>query len=83
MVKLIGVILIVSSLVALATGAFIDMNYGSHSQVTGNVVFNIATQPPVPMWGYDYLAGIAFSYSIVSFIMGVMFLARFDANRKI
>ena len=76
MVKLIGVFLVMSGLVALLVGAYIDINYGSHSQVTGNVVLNILTQPAIPMWGYDYIAGIAFSYSIISFIMGLMFLAR-------
>ena len=76
MVKLIGVLLIVSSLISLLAGTYVGNNYGSHSQITGNVMLNIATQPAIPMWGYDYLAGIAFSYSIASLIMGVVFLVR-------
>ena len=76
MVKLIGVLLIASSIVSLLFGAYIDINYGSHSQVTGNVVLNIITQPAIPMWSYDYIAGITFAYSIVSLAMGVMFLAK-------
>lgn len=76
MVKLIGVLLIASSIVSLLFGAYIDINYGKHSQVTGNVVLNILTQPAIPMLGYDYIAGIAFSYSILSLIMGVVFLAK-------
>lgn len=76
MTKLIGVILIISSIISLMAGAYIDVNYGSHSQVTGNAVLNILTQPAIPMWGYDYLAGIAIAYSIASFLMGVMFLVR-------
>ena len=77
MVKIIGVLLIVSSLIGLLAGAYIDINYGSHSQVTGNAVLNILTQPAIPMWSYDYMAGIALAYSITSFIMGILFLARF------
>ncbi len=76
MVKIIGVLLIASSLISLLAGAYIDINYGSHSQVTGNAVLNILTQPAIPMWGYDYIAGIAIAYSIASFIMGIVFLAR-------
>lgn len=76
MVKLIGVLLIVSSLISLIAGAYVDINYGSRSQVTGNVVLNIMTQPAVPMWGYDYIAGIAFAYSIASLIIGLIFLFR-------
>ena len=76
MVKLIGLLLIATSLISLVAGAFIDIKYGSHSQVTGNVALNIITQPAVPMWGYDYLVGIAFSYSIASLVMGLIFLFR-------
>ena len=77
MVKIIGVLLIASSLISLLAGAYIDINYGSHSQVTGNAVLNILTQPAIPMWSYDYIAGIVIAYSIASFIMGIVFLARF------
>lgn len=76
MVKLIGLFLIVSSLLALAVGAFIDWKYGSNIQVTGDVVSNILTQPEVDVGFLDYVTSIAFAYSIISFIMGVMFLVR-------
>lgn len=76
MVKLIGVLLIVSSLLALAVGAFIDLKYGSSTELTGNVVFNIIEQPQINLNLFDYIAAIAFAYSIGSFIMGVLFLFR-------
>ena len=74
MVKMIGVILIGSSAVSLIAGAFIVGNYGSTAQVTGSVISNIAAQQQISMGFSDYLAGSAFSYSIVSFVMGVVFL---------
>ena len=76
MVKLIGLLLIISSVVSFIAGGFIDVNYGSHTYVTGNAIENIMTQPAIPMWGYDYLSGAAISYSIVSFILGAVFLFR-------
>ncbi len=76
MVKLIGVLLIVSSLLALAVGVFIDLKYGTNTQITGNVITNIITQSEVNIGFLDYVEAIAFSYSIVSFIMGIVFLFR-------
>ena len=76
MVKLIGLLLIASSILALLAGAYIDSNYTSASQVTGNAIANILIQPAVSMNIYDYLAGLVFSYSIVSFIAGILFLFR-------
>ncbi len=76
MVKLVGILLIVSSLFALAVGAFIDLKYGVNIQITGNVITNIITQPEVNVSFLDYIEATAFSYSIVSFIMGVVFLFR-------
>ena len=76
MTKSIGMLLIISGILSLFGSAFIDINYGSHTQITGNVVENIITQPAIPMWGFDYLSGVMLSYSIVSMIMGVMFLFR-------
>ena len=76
MVKLIGMLLIVSSLLSLAAGTFIDLRYGSSTQITGNVVSNILTQPQISLSFYDYLEGIVFSYSIISFIVGIVFLFR-------
>ena len=74
MVKLIGLAMIASSILALLAGAYIDYNYASASQVTGNIIVNVLTQPNVPMNSYDYLAGFVFSYSIISFIIGFVFL---------
>ena len=76
MVKLIGVLLIASSLLSLIAGAFIDLEYGTSEPITGNVVSNILTQPEVDIGLFDYLVATAFAYSILSLIMGVMFLFR-------
>lgn len=76
MVKLIGLLLIVSSLLSLVAGAYIDLIYGSNAQITGNVISNIISQPEVKLGFFDYLEGVIFSYSIISFIMGVVFLFR-------
>ena len=76
MVKLIGALLIITSLLSLFAGAFIDLKDGSSTQVTGNVVVNILTQTSVSLGFFDYLEAITFSYSIISFIMGIMFLFR-------
>jgi len=76
MAKLIGVALILSSLLAVVAGTYIDAKYGTATQVTGNVVFNILTQPEVKLGFFDYFEGIIFSYSIISFIMGILFLVR-------
>lgn len=62
MVKRLGLILIMSSILALIVGAYIDSKYLSAAKITGNV--------------YDYFAGFIFSYSIVSFIVGAVFLFR-------
>ncbi|MBI2541814.1 hypothetical protein HYV80_03845 [Candidatus Woesearchaeota archaeon] len=74
MVKLIGVMLIVSSLLALAAGALIDMRYNSNAAITGNVISAIIEQPTVNLAFFDYIEAFAVSYSVFSFIMGVMFL---------
>ena len=76
MVKLLGVLLIVSSLLSLVAGTFIDLKYGSTTKITGNVISNIMTQPSVPVNFFDYVEGIAFSYSIISLIIGFVFLFR-------
>ena len=75
MVKMIGVLLILSSIVALALGAFIDWNYASDG-ITGNAISNIISQPEVSLGFFDYVEAFALSYSIASFIMGVIFLFR-------
>lgn len=74
MAKLIGMLLIVTSLLSLMAGTFIGLEYGSASQVTGNVISNVLTQPSVSLNFFDYLGGISLSYSIISFIVGIVFL---------
>ena len=76
MVKIIGLLLIISSILAMLAGAYIDSNYVSVAKISGNVVVNLLAQPTVSMNIYDYFAGLIFSYSIVSFIIGVVFLFR-------
>jgi len=76
MVKLIGVILVLSSLLSLVAGSYIDLNYGRSTIITGNAISNIIAQPLVNLSAFDYIAGAAYSFSIISFIMGIMFLVR-------
>lgn len=76
MVKLIGMLLILSSLLAMIAGAFIGSKYGSNAQITGNVMSDMITHSDVELGFPDYASAIAFSYSIFSLIMGIMFLAR-------
>ena len=76
MVKIIGLLLILSSVISLIAGTLIDLKHGSATQISGNVVLNIVTQPPVALNFFDYFEAVAFSYSIVSFIMGILFLFR-------
>lgn len=76
MVKLIGALLIVTGLLSLAAGSFVDWKYGNNFEITGNVISNIIEQPQVPLNFFDYFEAFAFSYSIFSFIMGIIFLAR-------
>lgn len=77
MVKLLGMLLVASSLLALIAGAFIDARYVSASSVTGNLVLNIVAHPTVNTSPAYYLEAIVFSYSIVSLIMGLVFIFRF------
>ena len=53
MVKLIGLLLIVSSLLSLIAGYYIDARYGNSQQITGNVVSNILTQPKIELGFFD------------------------------
>ena len=77
MVKLIGMLLIATSILSLFASIFIDMKYGSNAQVTGSVISNIIQQPDVNLGFFDYLQGIMLSYSVVSMIIGIVFLVRF------
>ena len=76
MVKLIGVLLIASSMLLLIVGSLIDLKYGSPVHITGSAVSNIATQPNVALGFFDYLDGFIYSSSIMSLIMGIVFLFR-------
>ena len=77
MVKIIGMLLIISSLFAILVGAFIDAKYVSATQVTGNLISNIVAQPAVNTGPAYYLEALAFSYSIISMIIGLVFVLRF------
>ena len=77
MVKIIGMLLIMSSLIAMFTGAFIDAKYVSATRITGNLISNIVTQRAVNVGNAYYLEALAFSYSIISMIMGLVFVLRF------
>ena len=77
MVKLIGILLIATGLLSLIVGTLINSEYSSgKAQVTGNAVSNILAQPKVEFGFYGYIEGALFSYSIISFIMGAIFLFR-------
>ena len=76
MVKLIGIVLIISSVLSLLVGSIIESNYGASAQLTGNVISNIIEQPTVQLESYDYLEAFVFSYSIISLIIGAIFLFR-------
>lgn len=71
MAKAIGILLVISGVVALLAGAFIDVNYGARAEITGRVTAEQANSSVV----YYFEAAI-FSYSIVSLIMGAVFLLR-------
>ena len=70
MTKSIGALLIISGIAALFAGAFIEMNYGATAEITGRVVSVANTGH------FSYLEAILFLYSIISFIMGIVFLFR-------
>lgn len=76
MVKLLGILLVISSLLSLIGGVIIDEKFSRSPHLTGNVVSSVITQYPAPMEYPDYAEAVTFSYSIVSFIMGVVFLFR-------
>ena len=76
MTKLLGIVLIISSIVALIGGTLMGRAYGSDSQITGNLIANIIEQPSVNMGFFDYVQAVSLSYSIMSLIMGLVFLIR-------
>jgi len=75
MVKLIGIILLATSLLALIAGLAIGAK--SETQTTGNVVSNLIEQPDVTLDSFYYMQAGLFSYSIVSLAVGMLFLTRF------
>ena len=76
MSKIIGIILILSGLISLFAGIFIDSRYTQDIGVTGNFVLNIIKQPQAEMNLFDYAEAIALSYSAISMIIGFVFLLR-------
>ena len=71
MAKYIGILLVISGIIALFTGAFIDFNYGATAEITGRAVANAGATDT-----FDYLEAAIVSYSIISFMMGIVFLFR-------
>jgi len=76
MTKLLGLLLIASSIISLIAGTVIGLKLGSPNQISGNVISNVINQPKVEMGVFDYVEAVVFSYSIISMIMGIMFLFR-------
>ena len=73
MVKAIGFLLIVSSLFLLIMGAFLDYR-NSAPGVSGNAISQIEN---VKLGGTaEYFEAAILSFSIISLIMGLMFLIR-------
>lgn len=70
MTKYIGILLIISSIMVLFAGAFIELNYGFKAGITGGVTASANTDP------FGYLEATLFSYSIIGLIMGMIFLFR-------
>jgi len=76
MAKLIGLILVLSSLISLVAGTVIDIRYSSPAPITGSVISNIVSQPEINLSFVEYVEAAMFSYSITSLIMGLMFIFR-------
>ena len=75
MVKLIGLFLIAASIVSLIAGAFMDYKYSGSLDITGNAISNpenIKTNTN----SFQYIEAVVLSFSILSLIMGLMFLFR-------
>lgn len=81
MVKIIGALLIGISLIAFLLGAFIDINYGSDVQLTGNAVTNIINQPDIDLGFMDYAGATMFAFSVIALIMGLLFLFRVASKK--
>lgn len=77
MVKLLGLVLIATSLLTFFVAAFIDAKYVSAPPITGNLISNMAGQPIASATPAYYAEAIVFSYSILSLIMGMVFIFGF------
>ena len=75
MVKLIGLFLIVTSLLSLMVGVFIDYQHGVGADITGSAISNLEHLKASTAM-IEYLEATILSYSILSLIMGIMFLLR-------
>ena len=73
--KPIGLFLIITGMMALLAGAYIDSNYGTNT-LTGNSIKNVIDQPS-PLNKFDYLGALSISYAIIGFTAGFVFLFRF------
>lgn len=73
MVKLIGVILIVTSLLSLMAGAFMEQRY-SNTSITGSAISGLVNTKIDAV--FQYSEATLLSYSILSLVMGFMFLFR-------
>ena len=71
MTKLIGILLIISSIISLFSGVLVDVNYWNAAEITGRVAASHEGSGPT-----DYIQGALLSYAIMSFIMGMIFLFR-------
>ena len=76
MTKMLGIALVISSVLALVLGTIMNESYGNGPQITGNLIANLMEQPSVSMGFFGYMQAISFSYSIMSLIMGIVFLLR-------
>ena len=71
MTKSIGALLIISGIIALFAGAFVDFNYGATAEITGRAVAENGAAG-----AFSYLEAVILSYSIISLFMGLIFLLR-------
>ncbi len=71
MTKSVGIFLVMSGIIALFAGAFIEYNYGATTEITGRAVTDI-----VDTGAFSYLEAAVLSYFIISSIMGFVFLFR-------
>ena len=71
MTKYIGALLVISGIIALFAGAFVDFNYGATAEITGK-----AAADNEAVGAFGYLEAVILSYSIISLFMGLIFLLR-------